>query len=446
MPLLPGRPKVFRDPIHGDIAFPRDDFGTLILRLIDTRTFQRLRGIRQNGVMNFVFPGAEHSRFTHSLGVAHVAAMMFDAITRNNQMEQGRRERQQTIIAALLHDLGHGPFSHALEEITEELGEKKYDHEGMTRRLITEPASEVRALLAGYDPEFPAALSKFFDKKIAPADRRWYYQIVSSQLDADRIDYLLRDAHMAGVRHSFDHKRLVESIGQVDNAIVVDQRAFDVAESYLLAIDQMYEAIYFHKTVRAASILLTQTLKRAWMLARESAERMRMLFPLGDADPLAQLFRSSDTMPPEQFASLDEHHIWHLLSMWRADADATLRDLVGRVYSRRFMKPLTLEKFNFDAIRKIEAAGKELVRKKHPELDPEYYVNLDEPERVSYRRYALREGPHGAIQILTNAGPKAIEEMPRSIATQINAKIARPRFIVHEDVRAELADQFKGVL
>ena len=138
-----GRPRIFRDPIHGDIEWPKSSFGELVSKLIDTPAFQRLRHIRQNGVTNLVFHGAEHSRFAHSIGVAWTAAKMLDAVERNSGEPIATQVREDTILAALLHDVGHGPFSHTLEEI---LGHEHFDHEAMTVRFLTEPGSEIAQL------------------------------------------------------------------------------------------------------------------------------------------------------------------------------------------------------------------------------------------------------------------------------------------------------------
>lgn len=145
-----GRPRIFRDPIHGDIKWPRNAFGALIRRVVDAPAFQRLRFIRQNAVTNLVFPGAEHSRFTHSVGVAWTASKMLDAITRNSAVELSEEIREDTILAALLHDIGHGPFSHTIEDILRQLG-KRFDHETMTVRVLTEDGSRVHELLVTLD-------------------------------------------------------------------------------------------------------------------------------------------------------------------------------------------------------------------------------------------------------------------------------------------------------
>ena len=267
-PTAPRRPRVFRDPVHGDITFPRGPFQRLLEQIIDTELFQRLRGIRQTAVMNLVFHGAEHSRFAHSMGAAHVAGLMVESAAQNSGLQVSVAEREETVLAALLHDVGHGPFSHSLEEI---IG-SGFAHERMTVRILTAPESEIRRLLGAYDPGLPGRLRGFIEHAPpgATTPPRWTHAIVSSQLDADRLDYLARDALMAGIRtHAFDLGRLVRSLMVIDEHLVVDARAQDSVEAFLLALDQMYGTAYYHKTVRAASLLMEATIRRALDLARQ---------------------------------------------------------------------------------------------------------------------------------------------------------------------------------
>ena len=220
-PSPPHRPRVFRDPVHGDIVFPRGPFQRLLEQVIDTELFQRLRGIRQTAVMNLVFHGAEHSRFAHSMGAAHVAGLMLESAAQNSGLQVSPGEREETVLAALLHDVGHGPFSHSLEEI---IG-PGFAHERMSVRILTAPESEIHRLLAAYDPGLPDRLRGFIEHG-PDTRRRWTHAIVSSQLDADRLDYLARDALMAGIRtHTFDLGRLVRSLVVIDEHLVVDARA-----------------------------------------------------------------------------------------------------------------------------------------------------------------------------------------------------------------------------
>jgi len=269
------RPKFYRDPIHGQIrydsvdiavAFPGSSFekrlGWLIRRLIDCPEFQRLRHIRQNGLANLVFHGAEHSRFTHSMGAAYLAREMFDRIVRNSDQKPDEDRLLATVAAALLHDIGHGPFSHSLEEILDECG-VDFDHERMTVRIIEED-TQIHRILAEVDPKFPERVAAYIDKE-KQLDADWTYRVVSSQLDADRLDYLMRDARLAGLQgHGFDLPRLMDFLTQLDGErIAVDRRALEALEAYLVTLDHMYRAVYFHHTVRAASRHLEAVLGRA---------------------------------------------------------------------------------------------------------------------------------------------------------------------------------------
>jgi len=466
---LPHRPRIFRDPIHGDITYPRGPFQLLVERVVDTEMFQRLRGIRQTSEMNTVFHGAEHSRFSHSMGAAHVAGLMFDAAVRNSGVEVSPEERGDTVLAALLHDVGHGPFSHSLEEI---IG-GGFRHERMTLRILDEPGSQIRQVLGEADPALPARLRAYVDH--GNAMPRWHHAIVSSQLDADRLDYLARDAHMAGVHtHQIDVARLVQSLGVIDEYLVVDQRAHDIIETFLLALDQMYEMAYYHKTVRAASLLLQAIIQRAVDLAHQDPVRWRpRLFPeRGDeADPFWTLLTLGDRVPLPVYENLSEAHVWSLMSGWRRAGDALLAELVAAWRQRRFPKPLRIEVADTPAAlgrwqELIELARRAWLRL-HPEAEPSsarYHVFFDEPRRLSYKRYTAGhdgsqtsfafaspsgEPPAGpvratndraeSIKITTHDGGwQAIEDDPRSIANNLSQKRYFPRLFLPADVRAAL--------
>ncbi|MCY1010780.1 HD domain-containing protein [Nannocystis pusilla] len=149
------RPYIFRDPLHGDISFARDGFHDLVRGIVDEELFQRLRGIKQNGVLNLVFHGAEHSRFAHSIGAAHLAGRMYDAACHNSGRQAVAEDRKLVTLAALLHDVGHGPFSHLFEEI---LGKKLFHHETLTARILTEKESPIARRLREADEELPEKL------------------------------------------------------------------------------------------------------------------------------------------------------------------------------------------------------------------------------------------------------------------------------------------------
>jgi uncharacterized protein len=440
------RPRVFRDPVHGDITFPRGPFQQLLESVIDTAMFQRLRGIRQTAVMNLVFHGAEHSRFAHSMGAAHVAGRMVDAAADASGLQVTAREREETVLAALLHDVGHGPFSHSMEEI---IG-PAFVHERMTVRILTEPGSEIREVLAAYDPDLPDRLRAFIEH-VPPRRHAWRHAVVSSQLDADRLDYLARDALMAGIRtHAFDLGRLVRSLLVIDDRLVVDARAQDLVEAFLLALDQMYGTAYYHKTVRAASLLLEATIGRALELARASNTAQASLFPGRDGrpDPFYRLLTEHEGIPLEDYARLDEASVMSVFATWRDASDPVLHDLSGAYRTRHFPKMvrLAVETATMSPADWAAATNEAIAifRRRHPGRDPRYFVHFDEPARLSYRRHAARSGG-GAEPIIdsilvTTAGGRArpIESDPRSIANNISTRLYFPRLFVPEDIRAEV--------
>jgi HD superfamily phosphohydrolase len=190
-------PKVFRDPVHNLIAFHDKKWDRLLLELINTREVQRLRRIKQLGFSELVFPGANHSRFAHSLGVLHVTKKFLAQFDLVGPKRLSPYQRSLVLAAALLHDIGHGPFSHAFEKVT---GIK---HEKFTRDIISDPATQVCQKLRKFSRQLPRDLAQFFDEEAdsrePPADLPPYLtQVISSQLDADRCDYLLRDSYATG--------------------------------------------------------------------------------------------------------------------------------------------------------------------------------------------------------------------------------------------------------
>lgn len=442
-----GRPRIFRDPVHGDITFPRGPFQHLLESIIDTEMFQRLRGIRQTAVMNLVFHGAEHSRFVHSMGAAHVAGRMVDAAAENSGLTVSARDREDTVLAALLHDVGHGPFSHSLEEI---IG-PSFAHERMSVRILGEEGSEIHALLAAHDPDLPQRLCAFIDHRPG-GTAEWRHAIVSSQLDADRLDYLARDALMAGIRtHAFDMGRLVRSVGVIDDHLVVDARAQDVVEAFLLALDQMYGTAYYHKTVRAASLLLEATIARAVRLARADVAARAALFPARDRrpEPFYTLLTENERIPLEEYARLDEAYVMSLMATWRDAADPALAQMVTDYRTRHFPKmvrlPVETATLSREAWERAADEARAIFRRRHPERDPGDFVHFDEPARLSYRRYTAGASAQPIRITTAGGGARPLEEDPRSIANNISTRLYFPRLFVPESIRDEVEAALGGV-
>ena len=252
----PIKDRVFRDPVHGLIEFKGKD--RPIADLLDTHAMQRLRRIKQMGFAWLVYPGAEHSRFGHALGAFHIA----QRVTQRLDLDEGLARKVR--VAALLHDVGHGPFSHAWEHVF-----PGNDHERWGARIVAENV-ELRDALERLEPGLVEGLAGFFSKK-SGFRPRFARKLVSSQLDVDRLDYLLRDGHYSGAGYAtYDLDWIIHAI-QVGNVhagnddpsdLVVDyRRGMYAVEQYLFARSYMYAQVYHHKTVRAAEWMFIKTLE-----------------------------------------------------------------------------------------------------------------------------------------------------------------------------------------
>jgi len=229
--------KVFKDPVHNYIHVQ----DTVIWRLINTPEFQRLRRIRQLGTSYLTFHGAEHSRFSHSLGVYEITRRIISQFERGDFPDWPKEERLIALCAALLHDVGHGPFSHSIEEAFH------MNHEDWTCRIVLGD-TKINAVLWQVDEMLPhkvaAVIAKTYDKPIV-------VNLVTSPLDADRMDYLLRDAHSTGVNYgTIDLDRILRLLRPHNGRIVVKESGMHAVEDYLMSRYQMYWQIYFHPVTR----------------------------------------------------------------------------------------------------------------------------------------------------------------------------------------------------
>jgi len=242
---------------HLDIIDPIHDFIRVYgpeLRIIDSPVFQRLRGIRQLSGAHLTYPGAQHTRFEHSLGVMHIASQAGQALKEKGILKTDDIENLR--VAALLHDIGHGPFSHLFEEILQQ--RKKISHEDMGRRIILK--TELGDILSksGYDKKFITKLA-FGDSK-----PQFMNQIISGILSADIMDYLLRDGYFTGVEHAkIDHKRITQSLEVHQKKLALESSALYSFESMMHSRHQMFKAVYFHKTVRSAEVMLLESIRLA---------------------------------------------------------------------------------------------------------------------------------------------------------------------------------------
>jgi len=241
-----------RDPIHGYI-FITD----IEKELIDSRPMQRLRRLKQLAGAHLSYPGAEHSRFVHSLGVMHLAGILANRLMQMGYITES--EVQKARIAGLLHDVGHGPFSHMYEEVLDK--HCKMTHEDITQWLIKE--SEIKDILDkyGYSAE---ELSKLSIGRLEKTSKPFMNQIIASQFDVDIMDFLVRDSYFTGVEYGkVDIYRLIDSVDVINNALVMDVAASYALEAFIIARYEMFKAVYFHRTVRGAEIMVIRAMDYA---------------------------------------------------------------------------------------------------------------------------------------------------------------------------------------
>lgn len=326
--------KVFKDPVHRYI-YVEDQ---TIWDLINSTEFQRLRRIRQLGTSYLTFHGAEHSRFSHSLGVYEITRKIISQFERNEYPDWPREEGLLCLCAALLHDIGHGPFSHSIEKAF------GMHHEDWSCRMVLED-TEVNRILRRVDPSFPhrvaGVISKTYDNPIAVS-------LISSQLDADRMDYLLRDAYFTGVNYgTFDLDRILRVLRPFRGGIVVKESGMHAVEDYLTARYQMYWQIYFHPVTRSAEILLDKIFLRAKHLKEEGFAFQFLLEPL---DGLL-----SGKLSVTEYYLLDEALIQTAFMRWTKEADPVLADLCDRFVNRRLFQYVPLDRL--DPVRFEEIRG-----------------------------------------------------------------------------------------
>jgi putative nucleotidyltransferase with HDIG domain len=240
--------KYIRDPVHGYIGMTDVE-----MQIMDTLPVQRLRGIKQLSVAHLTYPGALHSRFSHSLGVMHLAGQMAESLRRSAVISD--EDWQLIRLAGLLHDIGHGPFSHSYEEIL--LKHRKMNHEDLGVQIIE--GSELADVIknCGFSPGEIISIIKGSGRK-----EGYLHQIVSSQVDADKMDFLLRDSYFTGAEYGrIDVNRLIQAMGVMDDEIAVDLKALFALEAFMIARYEMFLAVYYHHSVRAADILLRKAME-----------------------------------------------------------------------------------------------------------------------------------------------------------------------------------------
>lgn len=349
--------KVFKDPVHNYIHVQDE----IIWSLINTHEFQRLRRIRQLGTSYLTFHGAEHSRFSHSLGVYEITRRIISQFERAEYPDWPEEERMVALCAALLHDLGHGPFSHSIEHAFQ------MNHEDWTCKIVlgdTEVAAVLRRLGEDFPGKVASVIQKTYEKAIV-------VNLVSSPLDADRMDYLLRDAYFTGVEYgTIDMDRILRMLRPYQGRIVVKESGMHAVEDYLMSRYQMYWQVYFHPVTRSSEIILRQIFRRAKELF-DTGHSFRFL-----PDPLPGLFQRDLTV--QEYLLLDEALVQTAFMQWRLESDELLGQLCSRFLDRKLYKYVEVESLDMETIDDIrhafEAAG----------LHPDYDLEIDFPTDLPY--------------------------------------------------------------
>ncbi len=387
----------YRDPLHNIISLDEslpDD--RLIVELIDSIEFQRLRRIKQLGIAMFTYQGAEHSRFTHSIGVMHLMTRALNLLGTHHPISEEARVVGRA--GALLHDLGHGPFSHVMEKVF------RFHHEDWTRRIVLDEGTEVNRSLRSFDPELPEKLASLYKHDYSPA---FVSQLVSSQLDCDRMDYLLRDSLMTGAKYGiYDMEWVLHAlkIDEHSDRVYVEAKGLYAVEEYLQARYYMFRQVYFHRTLRSAEAVLVSALMRA----RELMERDELGFRMRGS--VFEKMLIGEAVSTSEYLQLDDTDLTFHLKQWSRDRDATLADLASRFIHRKLFKAIDIEFAADDAIRFWERA-EEVVRRAG--FDPAYYLIMDRAADVPYYGYYSPVGvdPKSLIYMETGGPQSTIREI-----------------------------------
>jgi HD superfamily phosphohydrolase len=385
---------ILRDPVHGLICFAHP----LVAELMDTREVQRLRRIRALGLASLAFPGGEHSRFAHAVGSAHVMQRYLERV-RSLADQLPAHDRIDAhweavaLAAALLHDLGHGPFSHTFESVVPDARA----HEDWTSQIILDPDTEVHAVLRRFDAQAPAAVEQLIHGR---CPIRHLARAVSGTFDVDRCDYLMRDSHMTGVRYGLlDLDWLLASLrlylptgGSAATLAVDGAKGLTAVEGFFLARLYMYRQVYLHKAVRAAEVSMRALFRRLHerIAAGETVA--------GTPQPIVDAFRRQ-TISTAAYLDLDDTTLETALWHYARGNDPVLATLAVSLRERKLLKSIRL---------RDDVAEPEVLARIEPLLvaagfDPRYFAAVD---RVSIPAYVEDE----ALVVLSSARVQSLLE------------------------------------
>ena len=396
--------KVLKDPVHSYIHINYE----VVWNCLDSKEFQRLRRIRQLGGDFQVYPTAEHSRFSHSLGVYEIVRRMVTEI-KSLSVELSEYDKICVMLAGLLHDVGHGPFSHAFEHVT------KHSHEDYTAKIIL-GETELNQVLTEVSPRLPEDIVSIIEHN-HPNDI--LNQIISGQLDADRMDYLLRDSYFSATSYGqFDLERIlrtmrVRKIDENKKALVVKYTGIHSVEDYIMARYQMYWQVYYHPVARSYEAVFIQLFNRLKDIFKENKEYfsdMKVLIP----------FLEKNVVSVEEYFKLDENSLLYCCSLIQDKDDEIAVDLARRLQNRRLFEYVDYSEENLAQIKNML---------KEQNLDEKYYLRVENVEASVYSPYKGRkiliEQLDGKIVALEKAST-IVESIPKG-ETKREGTIFYPR-------------------
>lgn len=397
--------KIFNDPIYGFVSLQYE----IIFDLIDHPYFQRLRRIKQLGLTNLVYPGALHTRFHHAMGAMHLMGQAIDVI-RSKGHEITEEEAKGVTIAILLHDIGHGPFSHALEHSIV----SNVTHEDISELFMSRLNTE-------FNGQLSIAISIFQNKY----KKKFLNQLVSSQLDMDRLDYLNRDSFFTGVSEGVvSSDRIIKMLNVVNDQLAIEAKGIYSIEKFIIARRLMYWQVYLHKTVLSAESLLVNILKRA----KELAEKKVDLF----CTPALHTFLynkysekdfKKNPMLLDVFAKLDDNDIMTSIKVWTSHNDIVLSGLCKQLVDRKLFKvELQNQAFKEDKIKTIKQDIKKRLKLNDKEVN--YFVFTGIVSNDAYRSDKIR------INILFKDGSVAdIADASDQLSIDVLAKTVKKHYL-----------------
>lgn len=416
-----GANRRIRDPLYDLIEFDKSHFGNMLWDIVQAPSFQRLRRIKQLGFSDYVYPGATHSRFSHSLGVFHIAQRLIALLEAKLGREGLHPEKaNRALAAALVHDIGHGPFSHAFEMVGKELNLSMVRHERVSGEIIKN--SEIGKIFDTYDE---GLARKIADLILAKGYDDIYGAIVSSQFDADRLDYMQRDRLMAGTKlGGIDFSWLLANleISKIQlstpdgeqyekETFVLNPKAIHAAEAYVLSLFQLYPALYFHKATRCLERMFSKLLVRLFTLI---GERSLKETGLNQNHPLVRFCKSPKEL--DRYLALDDNVILGAIPQLKEAKDPTIARFAQNLQERKLYQCFDLSEKLVDpaselstqeyenAFTKARIQFSKIIEEWVQDKKKADHVFMDDGERKPYKEFSEEGSPLNQIRVQTGSG------------------------------------------